>query len=137
MCNCADDKKKNGIRLTRRTKSIYKGLAYAIATYARVQMPPYYDGLHTGIKNARMRRNRTELAVLCRYVKNLVHRKYANSFLLSKHSCLIFFVFLYINILNFSMKSKYKALIINTIQTLLHVSAYVRACARKNAPSFF
>lgn len=83
--------KKNGIRLTRRTKSIYRGLAYAITTYARVQMPPYYDGLHTGIKNARMRCNRTELAVICRYVKNFVHRKYANSFLLSKHACPIFF----------------------------------------------
>ena len=83
--------KKNGIRLTRRSKTYTKGLAYAIATYARVQMPPYYDGLHTGIKNARMRRNRTELAVLCRYVKNFEHRKYANSFLLSKHSCPIFF----------------------------------------------
>lgn len=33
--------KKNGIRLTRRTKSIYKGLASAITAYARVQMPPY------------------------------------------------------------------------------------------------
>lgn len=32
--------KKNGIRLTRRTKSINEGLAYAITTYARVQMPP-------------------------------------------------------------------------------------------------
>lgn len=56
--------KKNGIRLTRRSKSINEGLAYAITTHARVQMPPYYDGLHTGIKNARMRRNRTGLAVL-------------------------------------------------------------------------
>lgn len=55
--------KKNGIRLTRRSKSINEGLAYAIVTYARVQMPPLervsviptslYDGLHTGIKNAR------------------------------------------------------------------------------------
>lgn len=53
MSICADDKKKNGIRLTRRSKSINEGLAYAITTYARVQMPPYYDGLHTGIKNAR------------------------------------------------------------------------------------
>ena len=32
--------KKNGIRLTRRSKTYTKGLAYAIATYARVQMPP-------------------------------------------------------------------------------------------------
>lgn len=55
--------KKNGIRLTRRSKSINEGLACAITTYARVQMPPYgtgvgltdirYNGLHTGIKNAR------------------------------------------------------------------------------------
>lgn len=35
-------KKKNGIRLTRRSKTYTKGLAYAITTYARVQMPPYY-----------------------------------------------------------------------------------------------
>lgn len=47
------------------------GLAYVITTYARVQMPPYYDGLHTGIKNARMRRNRTELAVLFDMLKTL------------------------------------------------------------------
>lgn len=44
MSNCADDKKKNGIRLTRRSKSIYKGLAYVITTHARVQMPPYGKG---------------------------------------------------------------------------------------------
>lgn len=63
--------KKNGIRLTRRSKTYTKGLAYAITTYARVQMPPYYDGLHTGIKNARMRCNRTELAVLWYIFKSL------------------------------------------------------------------
>lgn len=38
--------KKNGIRLTRRSKSIYIGLAYAITTYARVQMPPYEKGVY-------------------------------------------------------------------------------------------
>ena len=37
--------KKNGIRLTRRSKSINEGLAYAITTYARVQMPPYGKGV--------------------------------------------------------------------------------------------
>lgn len=45
MSICADDKKKNGIRLTRRSKSINEGLAYAITTYARVQMPPYGPGV--------------------------------------------------------------------------------------------
>lgn len=85
-----------------------------------------------------MRRNRTELAVLCRYVKNFEHRKYANSFLLSKHSCLIFFVFLYINILNIGVKSKYKVLIINTIQTLLHAFGLrPRVCRKKRPVVFF
>lgn len=64
MSICADDKKKNGIRLTRRSKSINEGLAYAITTYARVQMPPSYRRFAYRHKKCPMRYYRTELAVL-------------------------------------------------------------------------
>lgn len=73
-------KKKNGIRLTRRSKTYTKGLAYAITTYARVQMPPYYRRFayrHKKCPDA-AQSDRTRCPLV--YIKIFEHRKYANSF---------------------------------------------------------
>ena len=55
--------KKNGIRLTRRTKSIKQDSHTPLQRMHGYRCRRIIDGLHTGIKNARMRCNRTELAV--------------------------------------------------------------------------
>lgn len=94
MCICADDKKERHPLNPRRTKTYTTGLAHAITTYAREQMPPSYRRFayrHKKCPDA-MQSDRTRCPMV--YVKILVHRKYANSFLKSDTPAEIFLFFM-------------------------------------------